>query len=134
MSCKVSKVHFYPKKMYRCLCLIHLIDEIYNADIRNYSTILKTITIGKMSPIMLFCTKTDGRTNGIAVCTLDLEQFLLAETKFLCTSQEEGSSYFESLNRCYCKQCIRHYLQKMAEFIHSLLLMNNDRIKFNHFS
>ena len=47
---------------------------------------------------------------------LHLEQFLLAETKFLSTSEGEGDFYFESLNRHYCKHCIRHYLRKMAEF------------------
>ena len=69
-----------------------------------------------MSLIFVFCTKTDRGTNGIAVCTVRLGQFLLTEAKFLCTSEEEGDFYFESFNRRYCKHCIRHYLRKLAEF------------------
>lgn len=69
-----------------------------------------------MSPILVFCTRTKDKTSGISIGALHLEQFLLAETNFLCTSEEESNFYFETLNRGYCKQCIKHYLRKMAEF------------------
>ena len=82
MPCNV-KVDFSPKKMYRCPCLIYLIIEIYNANIRNYSTILKAIATSKMAPIFVFCTKTDGRTNSIAVSTVRLEHYLPMKVKLL---------------------------------------------------
>ena len=81
MPCNV-KVDFSPKKMYRCPCLIYLIIEIYNANIRNYSTILKAIATSKMAPIFVFFTKTDGRTNSIAVSTVRLEHYLPTKEKF----------------------------------------------------
>lgn len=90
--------------------------KIYNANIGKYSLILKAIEIGKMSPIFVFCMQTEDKTSGISICALHLEQFLFAFNKFSCTSEEESDFYFESLNRRYCKQCIRHYLRKMAEF------------------
>ena len=53
--------------------------------------------------------QTEEKTSGISVCALHLQQVLLAETKFLCTSKGEDEFYFKSLNLPYCKQCIRHY-------------------------
>ena len=76
-----------------------------------------------MSPMFVFCTKTDGETNGIAVCTVHLEHFLLTEAKCLCTPEEEGDFYFERFNRRYCKHCIRHYLRKLAKF-HPFTIFN----------
>ena len=42
----LTEVHseFYPKKLYRCPCLIYLIGQIYDAGNRNFSQILSAIT------------------------------------------------------------------------------------------
>ena len=45
MSSKIP-VDFYPKKVYRCLCVARLFNEIYTEDaVREYSQILQSIKL-----------------------------------------------------------------------------------------
>ena len=134
MSCNVNKADFYPKKMYWCPCLTYLFNEIYNADICNYSTILKAITIGKMLPILLFCTKTDRRMNGIAVCTLNLKQFLLAGLHFYVPHKEKTTFTLKVWTTTTVNNVLDITYEKWLNFILSLFLTSCERIKFNHFS
>ena len=36
--------NFIPRKIYRCPCLMHIVNEIYDANIGSYSLTLETIS------------------------------------------------------------------------------------------
>ena len=51
---------FYPKKVYSCPCLTYLINQIFDADIRE---ILLAVAICKMLSTLVFSTRVENRTN-----------------------------------------------------------------------
>lgn len=99
MSYVEVPAEFYAKKVCRCPCLTYSISRIYCADIREYSQILKAVLYCNMSPIQVFSMRMENKTRSILVCTLPLEQSLLAETKFLCTTRTHSDILFKGINR-----------------------------------
>ena len=46
--------NFLPRKVYSCLCLMHIVNEIYDANIFSYSLILETISKSCIAPKQVF--------------------------------------------------------------------------------
>lgn len=105
-------VKFVPRKVDRYPCLMYLINQIYNNDIREYSQILNSILYCKMAEIQIFIARVE---NCSIVCAVHLQQFLMTDRKVLCTSEARGDILFESLNRQYSNSCIRHCMKKICE-------------------
>ena len=89
MSYKIP-ANFYPTKVYRCPYLTYLSNQIYDADIREYSQILKNC---KMTEMQIYITR--------------------VENNSFMHFRKKGDVLSESLNRRYCKSCIRHYMKEM---------------------
>ena len=107
---------FFPTNVICCLCLAVYINEIFNANIREYLRILKAIIYNKMMPEHVFSALTEQNQSSIIVCAYHLEEFLDARTKYFCTPKEgEGGFWFEGLDRGYCLHCIKHCMKKMTK-------------------
>ena len=78
---------YYPKKVFRFPCLAFFINEICNGNIHEYLQILKAILYCKAKldqNRFLALERSKKKKDGIVVCAQHLEQFLVAETIYLC--------------------------------------------------
>ena len=64
---------FYRRKVFHCACLASFVNEIFNADIGEYSQIIKAILYYKMVPEPVLSTQVEQKTSGIMVYALHLE-------------------------------------------------------------
>ena len=64
---------FYPRKVFRCACLASFVNEIFNADIREYSQIIKAILYYKMVLEPVLSTQVEQKTSRVMVYALHLE-------------------------------------------------------------
>ena len=103
--------NFIPRKVYRCPCLMHIVNEICDANIRSYSLILKTISKSCITPEQVFSLHVESKTSCMLMCQGHLILTLLSETEYECTSQSDNVFLVVSLQKRYCKSCIRHYFQ-----------------------
>ena len=60
-----------------------------------------------MSPMSVFSILVENRINCFIVCAVHLDLILLAETKYLYTSEAESDFFFISLRRRYRKHCVK---------------------------
>ena len=60
--------NFFPRKVYRCPCLIHLFNEIYDASIRSYSLISERISKSCITPEEVFSLCEGIKTNFMMMC------------------------------------------------------------------
>ena len=102
----------FPTKVVCCPPLAVYINEIFNANIREYSRILKASIYNKMLAEHVFSARTEQNQSSLIVCAYHLEQFLDARTKYFCASKEEGGFWFKGLSRGYCLHSIKHYVKK----------------------
>ena len=68
-----------------------------------------------MASEQFFSARVEQKTTGIMVCALHLEQFLVAGTKYLCTSNAEVNFWFEGLDK------------KILEIVFKILFEKNGR-------
>ena len=85
--------NFHPREVYRCLCLMHLANEIYDAD----------------------SLSGENKTSCMIMCQAHFVITLLSETKYECTSQSDNDFLVIPLQKRYCKSFIRHYWENMSK-------------------
>ena len=78
--------NFIPRKVYRCPCLMHIINLIYDADIHSLLMILEIISKSYMNSTQVFCLRVEEKTSCIIICQSHLILTLLSETKYESTS------------------------------------------------
>ena len=52
-----------PRNFYQCPCVTHLINEIYDVDIREYFPILKAVLYCRMIPKQVLSTRVENKTS-----------------------------------------------------------------------
>ena len=109
----INYKNFFPKKVYHCPCLTYVINQIYDADIRSYTDILLAISnYCQRGQVFTLCIK--DKTNCLIMCQAHIIKTMLSKVKYGCTSRSEKDLLFESLQKCYCKSCVRHYCNNMC--------------------
>ena len=88
-----------PNKFYRCPCLMHIVNEIYDANICTNSTILEFISKSVISPEPVFCLQVENKASCMLMCQAHLILTLLSETRYKCTSQNDTDFCVISLQR-----------------------------------
>ena len=110
-----SSFRFLFKKSLPIPCLTYLINQIYDVDIGEHSQILKPVLYCRMISTQVFSTRVENKTSCILVSATHLKIILMTETKYFCTSEDDGDFLFHNLNWRYCKSCVKHYSRKMCE-------------------
>ena len=122
--------NFFPQKVYRCPCLLSVVDECYENDLNSYTELhdevwdfaLKNSEIGK-----IFSVKCGEKLkDSIFCCEKHLSIIILGIKKFDCTDDQFFDNltvyYNESEEICigktYCKGCLKHYLRKSISYFY----------------
>ena len=64
--------NFLPRKVYRCPCLMHIVNEICDANTCNYSLILETISKSCVAPGQVFNFHVENKTSCMLMCQVHL--------------------------------------------------------------
>ena len=96
----MSKVptDIYPKKVYRCPCLMYVIKQIYDDSLRNYAEILAALLICKSASTLIFTTGIKNKEICFLMCDQHMSLTLRAETNYDCTSKNNDDFLFAELN------------------------------------
>ena len=94
---------------------MHIVNEIYDANIRSYSLILENFFKSCITPEQVFSLRVGNKTSCMLTCQAHLILTLLSEMKYECTSQSDNDLLVISLQKCYCKSCIRHYCENVCK-------------------
>ena len=87
---KDMKTFIQGKVFYRCPCLMHLVNEISNANIRSYLAILETISSGCVPSEQFFSLHVENKTSCMIMCQAHLILGLLLETNYECASESDN--------------------------------------------
>ena len=118
--------YFFPRKVYRCACLSHVIQESFDNGDQSLVDILENIKkfdfldVAELDKV--FCVKCgNGNKDCIFVCVRHLAIVLLVKRKFVCTQTENAGTatvVFDGKKEIYCKGCIKHYLKLMFHYFY----------------
>ena len=98
--------NFYLGKVYYCLYLMEFVSQIYHDEN------LKAVAFFKP---LVFSTCVENKQSCLLLCDNHMELVILVEAHYDCTSEEEDDLIFDELTKSYCKNCIRHYLNKVYD-------------------
>ena len=118
--------YFFPRKVYRCACLSHVIQESFDDGNHSLVDILDNIKkfdfldVAELDKV--FCVKCgNDNKDCIFVCERHLAIVLLVKRKFVCTQTENaetGTVVFDGKKEIYCKGSIKHYLKLMFHYFY----------------
>ena len=122
--------NFFPQKVYRCPCLLSIIDYCHENDLNSFielhdavwDFILENGDMGKVFAVRCGEKKKDC----IFCCEKHLAVMILAQEKFDCTDDQFFDNltiyYNESKVMCvgktFCTGCIKHYLRKSIGYFY----------------
>ena len=114
---------FFPKKVYRCSCLLRPVQESFDHGDHSLSDIIYFIKNFEFDLSLLcdqiYCTKVgEKKENCLILCETHLIILLLAKTKFLCTATDEEKLLKISYDKVkfFCKGCVKQYMRKMYSY------------------
>lgn len=87
---KDMKTFIHGKAFYRCPCLMHLVNEISNTNIRSYLAILETISSSCVPPEQFVSLHVENKTSCMIMCQAHLILALLLETNYECASESNN--------------------------------------------
>ena len=116
--------NFFPRKVYRCPCLLSTIEDCYQNDLNSFIELhdevwnfaLDNNDIGKV-----FAVKCGEKSKDcIFCCEKHLSIIIFGKKKFDCTDDQSFDNltlyYNESkevlIGKTFCKGCIKHYLKE----------------------
>ena len=121
---------FFPLKVYRCQCLLSIIDDCRENDLNSFielhdavwDFVLENGDIGRVFTI----TCGEKKKDCIFCCEKHLTIMILAHKKFDCTDDQLFDNltiyYNESKTMCvgktFCKGCIKKYLRKSIGYFY----------------
>ena len=94
----------FPKRVYRCPCLMTFINEMGNLminDINGNLLFLKEIENTKYLFSKIFCVKLSNQMDLMILCKNHLNVSILANSKYNC-SADDGRVLIEKMNKCLC--------------------------------
>ena len=106
---KDMKTFIQGKVFYRCPCLMHLVNEISNTNIRSYLAILETISSSCVTPEQFFSLHVENKTSCMIMCQAHLIMTLLLETNYECASENDNDLMKKVFFRCN-SPCFAHLL------------------------
>ena len=110
--------YFFPRKVYRCACLSHVIQESFD----DGNNIKKFGFLDVTELHKVFCVKCgNDNKDCIFVCERHLAIVLLVKRKFICTQTENAETatvVFDGKKETYCVGCIKHYLRLMFHYFY----------------
>ena len=106
---KDMKTFIQGKVFYRCPCLMHLVNEISNTNIRSYLAILETISSSCFTPEQFFSLHVENKTSCMIMCQAHLIMTLLLETNYECASESDNDLVKKVFFRCN-SPCFAHLL------------------------
>ena len=107
--------NFIPKKVYRCPYLMDIANFIHDANICSYLMIVDAVSKSCLAEEQDFSLQVENKTSCMLLCQAHLILTLLSETEYECTSQSDRNFLILSLQRRYCKSCIKHYCENMCD-------------------
>ena len=118
--------YFFPRKVYHCACLSHVIQESFDDGNHSLVDILDNIKkfdfldVAELDKV--FCVKCgNDNKDCIFVCERHLAIVLLVKRKFICTQTENAETatvVFDGKKETYCLGCIKHYLRLMFHYFY----------------
>ena len=121
----------YPKKVYCCSCLMHLVNQIYSANIRCSTEILQAINkLCQGSSSRIYCLRMEEKTRCIVLCQALFIITMMSEMNYECTFQTEKDYYFDCLQNRFCVSCVRHYCKNMCSIYPFMVLISKSFVFF----
>ena len=116
--------NFFPSKVYRCPCLMAIVNDCYENDLNSFveihdevwNFVLNDSDIGKVFAVKCG----ENLKDCIFVCEKHLSIIIFGKKQFNCTDEPSFDNvtlfYNEDKKTCngetYCKGCIKHYLRE----------------------
>ena len=121
---------FFPKKVFRCPCLLSVIDDCYEHDLNSFAELHDEVVqfslergIGK-----IFAMRCGENLNDcIFCCHKCVSMVILGSKNYDCTEDEptfDNLTIFFNKNeslvvrKTFCKGCIKHYLRKAFSYFY----------------
>ena len=99
---------FFPQKVYRCDCLVHVIASCLANEI--YSLVDICVKVNQTIREKIYCVKCgQNRQNAIFSCGDHMPMIIFG----VKTSQSTGTISLHDETKTYCPICVKKYLQEM---------------------
>ena len=121
--------NFFPRKVYRCPCLLSVIDECYENDLNSFieihdEVVTFTLENGFGKIFSLKCG--EDLKDCIFCCHKHLKVIILGKKNYDCTDEisfENLAIYFNEnkktlVGKTFCKGCIKNYLRKSIDYFY----------------
>lgn len=113
---------FFPEKVYRCPCLIDVIDECHLNDLNSFAELhdeVMTFVLERGIPKVYTIKCGENLKDCIFCCSTHLSIMVLGKKKYNCTAQisfENLTIYYNQdkqncVGETFCKGCIKKYLR-----------------------
>ena len=115
---------FFPKKVYRCPCVLSAVKHCVENSEHSLGEILesvKSFDYGELLPFSeIFCTKVGNeKEDFLIVCIENLRIILIYKRKFKCTTEDcENTLVIPILDKRYCRGCVKKYMRQLFSYFY----------------
>ena len=115
---------FFPKKVYRCPCVLPAIKHCFENDEYSLGEILESVysfDYGELLPFSeIFCTKVGNeKEDCLIVCVEYLRIILISKRKFKCTTKDyKNALVIPIFNEWYCRGCVKKYMRQLFSYFY----------------
>ena len=114
-----EKQDFFPKKVYRCPCVLSAVKHCFENGKHSLGEILKLIkSFDYGEPLLfseIFCTKAGNeKEDCLIVCIKHLRIILILKKKIKCTTEGcENTLVIQIFEELYYRGCVKKYMRQM---------------------
>ena len=115
---------FFPKKVYRCPCVLPAVKHCFKNDEYSLCEILesdKSFDYGERLPFSeIFCTKVGNeKEDCLIVCIEHLRIILISKRKFKRTTEDyENGLVIPIFDEPYCRGCVKKYMRQLFSYFY----------------
>ena len=122
---------FFPKKVYRCPCVLPAVKHCLENGEHSLGEILDSVNpfdYGELLPFSeIFCTKVGNeKEDCLIVCIEHLIIILISKRKFKCMTEDyENVLVIPVFDERYCRGCVKKYMRQLFHIFILLILICN---------
>ena len=102
---------FLPEKVFRCPCLLYVVNKLLVAGIKDYRSICRELSNKYGGNGTVFCTRVNDKKSCILLCHHHVNQLIWGVLRCDYTANEDTDFIFPFFQKRLCKSCLPHYLR-----------------------
>ena len=110
---------FFPKKVYRCPCVLSAVKHCFENDEHSLGEILESVKSFDYGDLLsfseIFCTKVGNKKEDCLIfCIEHLRIILISKRKFKCTTEDcKNMLVIPIFDKWYCRGCVKKYMRQL---------------------